>query len=171
MVIFPFGMKKRSFHKDEVRFSWEFVGYDTDSDMSIEERPSLFLSGIAFVVGVKIVIGVELVILSARRNRVTFLVAFLVAITVAVTVLAIVTVAVAVAIAIFIAFRSGITANVAARIGRHSGLVVTPPFPMMATVTLGLVRILPALRGCADRHVLKRFARLIGIVEFDPGIK
>lgn len=163
MVIFPFGTKQSSFHKDEVGFPWGSVGDNTNNDMSIEEYPSLFLSGIAFIVSIKVVIGVELAILSTGRNRIAFLVAVITA------VLVIITVAVAVAFAI--AFPGSITANVAAKIDRHNGLTVVPPLPVIATLTIGLVRFLPALRSCDDRRSRKSFARLIRIVEFDSGIK
>ena len=64
-------MKQRSLHKDNVRFSGDLVGYDADGDVSIEERPSLFRSSIAFVVDIKIVISVQLVILPADRRSQT----------------------------------------------------------------------------------------------------
>lgn len=163
MVIFPFGMKQSSFHKDEVGFPWDFVGDNTNDDMSIEERPSLFLSDIAFVVGIKVVIGVDLAILSTGRNRIAFLVAVITAVLVIITI--------AVAIAFAIAFRGNITANVAAKVDRHNSLLIIPPLPVIATLNIGLVRFLPALRSCNDRRGRKSFARLIEIVEFDSGIK
>ena len=129
MVIFPFSMKQRSLHKDDVRFSRDLVGNNADGYMSIEERPSLFRSGIAFVVGVK------LFILRAGRNRVAFLIAFLIA----VTILVINAVAVAIAVASFIVIRESSTANAAAEIDRHNGLPGISSLPTMAAITLGLM--------------------------------
>jgi len=143
MITVSFGMKKSGIHKDKVRLSWDFVSNDTNGEMSIEKCPSLFGSGIEFV------IGVSILVITIDRTAIAIVVVSAPIVAVAVVVV------IVVAVAVFIAYCAGIIVNVAARTDCCYSIAVTSPLPIMATIIGGLVRILSVLRGFDDRHGLK----------------
>ncbi len=58
VVVFPFGVKERGFHEDQVGFPRRWIGDDADGVVPVQERPSLFRSRITIVVGVAVLITI-----------------------------------------------------------------------------------------------------------------
>lgn len=178
MVVFSIGMKEGSFHENNVRLSWGFVGNDDDSEVSVEKRSSHFGSGIAFVIGVKILaVGGRLAIVVAPAPVAVIAIATVVAIAVAiivavaVVVVLVLAVAVVVVLASLIACYTVVTINVAARIDGRDSIAATSPLSAMATIIPDFVQVLSALRGFSDRHGLWGIVRVIELFELDTGIE
>jgi len=168
MVVFSLGMKEGSFHENNVRLSWGFVGNDDDSEVSVEKRSSHFGSGIAFVIGVKILaVSGGLAIVVAPAPVAVIAIATVVAIAVAI----IVAVAVVVVLASLIACCTVVAVNVAARIDGRDSIAATSPLSAMATIIPDFVQVLSALRGFSDRHGLWGIVRVIELFELDTGIE
>lgn len=150
IIIFPFGAKKRGLHKDEIWFSGVLIGNNDDGEISIQQRPSLFKSGITMVIGDTIpIIGVDCAGLAVAID---------VAVTITFTVV----------VAVVITNSARITFNFAATIDSHYDIAVTLRLHVMAAVDFVLLRILSSISGTSNGYSV---TGLVRVVELDSGVK